>query len=415
MKQNRTGTMKKNKEKKEKKLTRRMRKRLVGLFVMVLLVLIALSGFMTYYNTQKGDEFAALVLSKQTYGSNVIPYQRGNILDTNGNVLATSVKVYNLILDPVIILSNEKYLEPTLKALTDCFPQLDKNTLTETIQTRSNSRYVITLKELQYEEIKSLNDILTVNRDKNPYVKGIWFEEEYKRMYPYNTLASTVIGFTESGNVGRWGIEEYYNDYLNGTDGREYGYVNEDNIMDPVKKSETNGHTVVSTIDLTLQTICEKWIGKWVEEYHPETVAVIMADPNNGEILAMADNKNMFDLNNPRDLTRYYTQEEIDAMTEEEYLNNLSKMWRNYCISDSYEPGSPIKPFTVATALEEGKITTDQTFVCDGSEMIGGYKIKCHKTSGHGTLNVEQALMNSCNDAIMSIAFQIGKPIFCDY
>ncbi len=415
MKQNRTGTMKKNKEKKEKKLTRRMRKRLVGLFVMVLLVLIALSGFMTYYNTQKGDEYAALVLSKQTYGSNVIPYQRGNILDTNGNVLATSVKVYNLILDPVIILSNEKYLEPTLKALTDCFPQLDKNTLTETIQTRSNSRYVITLKELQYEEIKSLNDILTVNRDKNPYVKGICFEEEYKRMYPYNTLASTVIGFTESGNVGRWGIEEYYNDYLNGTDGREYGYVNEDNIMDPVKKSETNGHTVVSTIDLTLQTICEKWIGKWVEEYHPETVAVIMADPNNGEILAMADNKNMFDLNNPRDLTRYYTQEEIDAMTEEEYLNNLSKMWRNYCISDSYEPGSPIKPFTVATALEEGKITTDQTFVCDGSEMIGGYKIKCHKTSGHGTLNVEQALMNSCNDAIMSIAFQIGKPIFCEY
>ncbi len=226
MKQNRTGTMKKNKEKKEKKLTRRMRKRLVGLFVMVLLVLIALSGFMTYYNTQKGDEYAALVLSKQTYGSNVIPYQRGNILDTNGNVLATSVKVYNLILDPVIILSNEKYLEPTLKALTDCFPQLDKNTLTETIQTRSNSRYVITLKELQYEEIKSLNDILTVNRDKNPYVKGIWFEEEYKRMYPYNTLASTVIGFTESGNVGRWGIEEYYNDYLNGTDGRPYGCFN---------------------------------------------------------------------------------------------------------------------------------------------------------------------------------------------
>ncbi len=415
VKNNNIRSIEKNREKKEKKLTRKMRKRLVGLYVVVLLVLIALSGFLTFYNTQKGDEYAAQVLSKQTYGSKIIPYQRGDILDTNGNVLATSVKVYNLILDPVIILSNEKYLEPTITALTECFTQLDRNTLLETINTKSSSRYVVTLKQLQYEEIKNLNEILTTKKDENPYVKGIWFEEEYKRMYPYNSLASTVIGFTESGNVGRWGIEEYYNDYLNGTDGREFGYVNEDNIMDPVKKSEINGQTVVSTIDLTLQTICEKWIGNWVEEYHPETVAVILANPNNGEILAMADNKNMYDLNNPRDLTRYYTQEAIDAMTEEEYLDNLSKMWRNYCISDSYEPGSTIKPFTVAAALEEGKITQDQTFVCDGFEYVGGFRIKCHKTSGHGTLNVEQALMNSCNDALMSIAFATGKQLFCDY
>lgn len=403
-----------NSDRKEKKLTRKMKQRLVGLYIIILLVLITLSGFLTYYNTKKGDEYAAQVLSKQTFGSKTIPYQRGDILDANKNVLATSVKVYNLIVDPKVILSKEEYLEPTINALIQCFEQLDKETLLETIHAKSTSSYVITLKKLEYEEIKNLDAILKDSK-KNPYVKGLWFEEEYKRMYPYNSLASMVIGFTEAGSVGRWGIEESYNDYLNGTDGREYGYVNEDNIMNPAKKSAVDGQTVVSTIDLTLQTICEKWIGKWVEDYNPDIVSVILANPNNGEILAMANNKNMYDLNNPRDLTGYFTKEAVDAMSEEEYLDNLSKMWRNYCISDSYEPGSTIKPFTVATGLEEGKLSQDQMFLCDGSEFVGGWKINCHKTSGHGSLNLEQSLMHSCNDAMMSIAFLTGKEIFCSY
>jgi stage V sporulation protein D (sporulation-specific penicillin-binding protein) len=351
-------------------------------------------------------------LSQQTYSSKTIPYKRGDITDRNGNVLATSIKVYNLILDPFIMLSDDKYLEPTVEALVECFGY-SREELLQIIDENKESRYIIKEKQLSYDEISQFQDILNDTKN-NPYVKGVWFEEEYKRMYPYSSLASGTIGFTLSGNVGNWGIEEYYNDYLNGIDGREYGYVNEDNTMDPVVKEPTDGNIVVSTIDINLQTICEKYVKKWVEDYNPVNVAVMLADPNTGEILAMVDSENMFDLNNPRDLTGYYTQEEIDAMSDEDYINNLSKMWRNFCVSDTYEAGSTIKPFTVAGALEDGKISKTDTFLCDGGEQYSSY-IHCHKRAGHGTLTVEEAIMNSCNDALMQIAAKEGKESFCKY
>ena len=414
---NSMNNKRKRNENKFKRITRRMQSKLVGFFIGILLVLLVLSGFLTYYNVERGEEFAAQVLSKQTYGSSIIPYKRGDILDRNGNVLATSVKVYNLILDPYIILSKEDYLEPTLEALVTCFPDMSKEELRATIQGKPNSRYVVITekKNLQYQEIAAMNDILTTKKEDNPYVKGVWFEENYKRMYPYDTLASSIIGFTEAGDVGRWGIEESYNDYLKGNNGREFGYVNEDNIMDPVQKSCVDGQTVVSTIDFTLQNICEKWVKNWKTEYNPTRVAAIIADPNTGEILAMADDNSSYNLNTPHDLTQFYTEEEVSAMTDTQKVEKLSEKWRNYCISDSYEPGSTIKPFTVATALEEGKITENQTFMCDGNEVVGGFNIHCHKRSGHGIQTPEQAIMNSCNDALMSMAFLTGKTLFCDY
>lgn len=401
------------KNKRIKIFTRKMKSRLVGLFFVILAVFIGLGVVITRIYAKSGDKYAAKVLSQQDYTSKTIPFKRGDILDRNGNVLATSIKVYNLILDPVIMLSNDKYLEPSVDALVK-YLNLPKEDVLKKINDNKTSRYVVYSKQLKYEEIKDIEAVIN-DKEKNPNVKGIWFEQEYKRMYPYSTLASGTIGFTEAGNVGRWGIEEYYNDYLNGIDGREYGYVNQDNTMEPIVKEAVDGNCVVSTIDLNLQTICEKYIEQWVSDYNPSTVAVVMGNPNNGEILAMADNKNIFNLNNPRDMSRYYTKEQVDAMSKDEYLENLSKMWRNFCVSDSYEAGSTIKPFTVAGALEEGKITKDQTFLCDGSQTIGSDVIHCHKRSGHGVLNVEQAIMNSCNDCLMQIAALEGTDTFCKY
>lgn len=405
---------KNNKGKRLRIFTRSMKAKLARLFIGVLVALVGLGVVITRIYAKSGEKYEAIVLSQQTYSSKTLPYRRGNITDRDGNVLATSIKVYNMIIDPKVILTeNKDYLEPTVDALVKCFGY-SKDELTKLIQDNKDSRYVIKEKQLKYEQIEEFKKLMSDTKN-NPDVKGVWFEEEYKRMYPYSTLASGTIGFTVAGNVGNWGIEEYYNDYLNGIDGREYGYVNEDNTMDPVVKEPTDGNTVVSTIDLNLQTICEKYIKQWVEEYHPTNVAVVMADPNTGEILAMADSNNMYDLNNPQELKGFYSDEEINAMSDEQKIENLSKIWRNFCVSDTYEAGSTIKPFTIAGALEDGKISKDQTFLCDGGERISGFYIKCHKTSGHGTLNVEQAIMNSCNDSLMQIAAFEGVDTFCKY
>lgn len=402
----------KDKGKKLRVFTRSMKAKLARLFIVFLVALAGLGVILTRIYAKSGDKYAAIVLSQQTYSSKTLPYKRGDITDRNGNVLATSIRVFNLILDPYIMLSDKEYLEPTVNALTECFGY-PREELIQQINDNKDSRYIIKAKQLTYDQIEKFQEKMN-DKKNNPNIKGVWFEEEYKRMYPYSSLASGTIGFTVSGNKGNWGIEEYYNNYLNGTDGREYGYVNEDNTMDPIVKEPVDGNIVVSTIDINLQTICEKYVKKWKEDYNPVNVAAMIADPNTGEILAMVDSENIFDLNNPRDLKGYYTQEEIDAMDNENYLNSLSQMWRNYCVSDTYEAGSTIKPFTVAGALEDGKISTGDTFLCDGGEQYSDY-IRCHKRQGHGTLNVEQAIMNSCNDALMQIAAREGKESFCKY
>lgn len=406
-----------NSKSKIKVFSRSMKSKLARLFMVILVALAGLGVVLIRIQSKDGEKYEGIVMSQQTYQSKTIPYKRGDITDRNGNLIATSIKVYNVVLDSYVMTSKEDYLEPTIAALDECFEQVTADEIRAILRENEGSRYIVhdKLKKLNYEQIEKFKNMM--NDTKNyPNIKGVWFEEEYKRMYPYSTLASSTIGFTASGNVGVGGIEAYYNDELNGVDGREYGYVNEDNSMEPIVKEATDGNNLVSTIDINLQTICEKYIAQWVEMYHPAIVAVVLADPNTGEILAMADNNSIYDLNNPTDMSRYYTAEELAAMENDSQLklDNQNKMWRNFCVSDSYEAGSTIKPFTVAGALEDGKITKDMTFLCDGFETYST-TIRCHKRGGHGTLNVEQSIMNSCNDALMQISRLEGVDTFCKY
>lgn len=395
------------------RFTRGMSRRLLFIFSVVVLGLVILCGRLIYINAKQGDDYTINVLEQQNYSSKTIPYKRGDIVDRNGVVLATSIKVYNLILDPKIILSDDgKYLEPTLEALNICFGY-DISALTTLINENITRSYYVYEKKLTYEQIEQFLE-MQEDTENYPNIQGVWFESEYERKYPFSSLACNVIGFTSAGNVGTWGIEEYYNDYLNGVDGREYGYVNNDNIMEAVKKPAENGDSVVSTIDYNVQTIVEKWVKYYKELYTPENLGVIIMDPRNGEILAMAG-MNSYDLNNPRDLSPYFTAEELAAMTDEEKLEELNKIWRNYCISDTFEPGSTAKPFTLAAALEEAAINSNQTFTCDGSESVGGWNIGCHKRSGHGIITLQQAIAFSCNDAMMQMAVAEGKSVFLDY
>ncbi len=394
--------------------TRKMSEKAGVFFSIVVLILLGLSLVILKINNTKGEEYTVKVLSQQNYNNTVIPFKRGDIVDRNGVTLATSIKVYNLILDPKLILSEDSFLEPTLEALNKCFGY-EKSEIEQLLRENEEKSYLIYSggKGLAYEEIKDFLDISN-DTEKNPYVKGVTFESEYDRKYPFSTLASHVIGFTNSGNVGTGGIEQQYDEYLDGIDGREYGYVNSDNIMEKITKDAEPGDKVVSTIDINIQTIIEKYIAEWKVKYTPEEIAVIVMDPNNGEVLAMASGIN-YDLNNPRDLTGFVSPEALTVMTTEEQLNKLnSEVWRNFCVSDSFEPGSTFKPFTVATALELGMVNDEDKFLCDGGEQYAT-RIRCHKRSGHGEINIADALAFSCNDVMMQLSVMEGKKVFTDY
>ncbi len=418
--------MAKKKKKPLPKLSRKMRKKLIVLFSILVVCLCALIGRLMYINYTSGEKYEKKVLSLQSYDSVTIPYQRGDIVDSNGTVLATSMAVYNVILDCSVLTSDEAYLEPTIDALVKCFPELDENTLRKYAEERSDSQYIILLKKLPYDEIQTFvqmqEEVDENDKKVNPNIKGVWFEKEYIRSYPFNDLASSVIGFVSSGNVGTIGLENYYNDVLNGTNGREYGYLNSDSDFEKTVISPEDGNTVVTTIDANIQTIVEEKIKEFNAAYTNNDItgdgsvntAVIIMNPNTGAILAMAEYPS-FDLNNPRDLSAYYTEKEIEAMSSEEQYEVLNSIWKNYCISETYEPGSVQKPFTIATGLETGTLNTDLTFVCDGFETISGSKIKCVNVHGHGTETLELSLMDSCNDALMQMSYLIGVENFAEY
>ena len=411
--------------KKVKKLLRKkfpkfMQKKLVILYVGIILAFAGLVVRITYINAASGEEYTKIVLDQQQYDSRTIPYKRGDIVDRNGTKLATSERVYNVVLDVKAMLDDEDYVEPTKQVLKDCFG-IEEETVDNLIENNPDSRYSVLLKGIDYETAQKFNAI-DEDDENYPNVRGIWLEDDYQRTYRYSTLASDVIGFTVDGNVGNGGIEGYYNSTLNGTDGREYGYLDSGSSVERTVKEPVNGKTVVSTIDLQVQSVVEKYIQQFNDERKnnatpgegSKNTAVMVMNPQNGEILAEASYPN-YDLNNPRDLTKYYTQEQLDAMSDQEKLDALNNLWKNFCVTDTYEPGSTIKPFTVAAALETGALTGEETFYCGGSLHIGDYDIHCINRDGHGTLTVKGAIENSCNVALMQIGEMIGAVDFTKY
>ena len=427
--------MAKKVKKKVMKLSRGMRKKLIVLFSLLTFCLCALIGRLMYINYTSGENYEKQVLSMQSYDSKTIPYQRGDIIDRNGRVLATSVAVYNVILDCSVMTSEskvdgekvKKYLEPTIDALLECFPELDKATLYQYATERPDSKYIILLKKLPYDKIQSFIQMQEAVDEKgkkvNPNIKGVWFEKEYQRRYPFNSLASSVIGFVSSGNVGTIGLENYYNSTLNGINGREYGYLNSESDYEKTVIAPQDGSTLVTTIDANIQSIVEKKILEFNAAYTNNfregdgstNTAVIVMNPNNGAVMAMA-NYPTFDLNNPRDVSKLFTEEELATVTPEEKMDALNKLWQNYCVTATYEPGSVQKPLTIAGGLETGALNTNLSFVCDGHEVVSGSKIHCVNKNGHGTLTLETAINTSCNDALMQMGMNyIGVKNFTKY
>lgn len=405
------------------KLNRKMKKKLLLLFGIITCAFVGLVFRLMYIEYTSGDTYTKKVLSLQSYDSVKLPFQRGNIVDKNGTILATSVAVYNVILDCSVMTSKDEYVEPTINALTQCFSDLDRDKLEDYAQNSKDNKYIVLKEKLSYDDIQpfvEMQDAVDDSGNKvNPNIKGVWFETEYQRKYPLSTLASATVGFVSDGNVGTVGLEKYYDSTLNGVDGREYGYLNSDNAIEKTVIAAENGKNLYCSIDANVQTIVENKIKEFADTYKnnartgdgAEEIAVVMMNPNTGEIIAMADYPT-FDSNDPRDLSSY---DQTDGISDDDKMNLLNRLWQNYCVTATYEPGSVQKPFTVAAGLETGTLTTDMTFFCDGFEMFGNEKVRCVNRDGHGLETIEGALMDSCNDALMQMSYRIGAENFLDY
>ncbi len=442
--------------KKRKRFLARMQNKLFVMAVIFTLLFLLLVARMLYINLKDGKRYEKIVLAQQSYDSIEIPYRRGDILDRNGTQLATSEKVYNLIMEPKNVLQSDKVKSATIKALHQYF-DITEEAVNEALKD-DKSLYKKMLKKLSYEQVEPFNKFLETKEGQN--VKGIWFEDEYNRYYPYGSLACHAIGFTVSGNVGQGGIEGYYSSELNGVNGREYGYLTEDMTLERTTKAPVNGYNVVSTIDANAQNIVEKKINEFMEETGARNVSALVMDPNSGEILALA-NSNSFDLNEPYEdsaiqymfedkgiqyllsdqtVEAYFKTKEGEELPEEkadlkailenggisadEKINSLSedfrllclnKAWRNFIISDNFEPGSTYKTFTISGALEDDVIKGNESYFCGGNLEVEDYDINCHNHSGHGQVTVEQALMQSCNVALMQIAQAEKRAAFARY
>lgn len=391
------------------------------IFVLCFMGIIAAVISVAYGN---GDSYKKKYLKQQTYNSKPIICKRGDISDRCGVALAKSVLVYNFVLEPKIILSKESdYREPTVKLVNEYF-NIPVEELNELINSNAESMYQVVKKEVSYDEKEKFIEAVNKfnNRDTKKeneasarnMVAGFSFEGYYKRIYPLNKVASDIIGFTYSGDTAEWGLEGYYNSKLNGKNGVRYGYFNSNLELEENEIEAKNGLNIVTTIDSAAQKLTEEIIADYQKREGAENVGIIVMNPNNGEIYVMASNKG-YDLNNPRNLSEYFSEQEISAMDDNKKLEELSKIWKNYCISDIYEPGSTFKPFTVAACLEKNVIKKKDKFYCDGFEEILDRRIRCVKRDGHGMITLSGSLEQSCNDVMMQIVRKLGRKDFARY
>lgn len=416
----------KNKKKPVRKISHIMKNKLSILFLLVLIALVILLGVITFINLKSGDRYKKQVLSQaqQKYESRTIPSKRGSIYDSNGNLLAVSNKVYNVILDCQAVNSDSDYMDPTVKALVDIFGIDEGDIRTRlTSESTKDSQYQILKKQVSMDDKQAFEDYCDTSAEdlsakeieERRNVQGVWFEEDYLRVYPYNETACDTLGFTFSRDTADYGIEGYYNSTLTGTDGRQYGYLNDDSTVEQTIIEAQDGNSLELSLDLGTQQIVEKWVNAFMESTGAKNIGVIVEDPSNGEILAM-DGGDRYDLNDPRDLSSLYSQEEIKAMNDEDMMDALTSMWNNFCVTDIFEPGSVVKPIVMAAALEQGKISTTDTFYCDGFQNFGVpgniTTIKCANVDGHGTETLAEVIANSCNDAMMQIGAAMGVDNF---
>ena len=366
-----------------------------GCASLVLIGLIARLVYLMVFDAEYYQKMAQALHERERE----IKAARGEIVDRNGVVLATNKTVCTISVIHSQIEDADLVVE-TLSAELGLSEE----------EVRAKVEKVSSMEKIKTNVEKEIGD-----RIRNYNLAGVKVDEDFKRYYPYDELASKVLGFTGGDNQGIIGLEVKYEEYLKGTNGTiltvtdargiELEGVAEDRV-EPV-----DGETLQISLDYNIQAYCEQAALKVMEEKQADAVSILLMNPQNGEILAMV-NVPEFNLNEPYELN---TGADTSAMTDEELQDALNQMWRNGCINDTYEPGSTFKIITSSACLEEGVVSLDDTFSCPGYRVVEDRKIRCHKVGGHGAETFVEGIQNSCNPVFIDIGLRLGAEKFYDY
>lgn len=374
------------------------KKKILVVFVCAALILCALIGRLVWlmiFDAEYYQELAQDLHERERE----IKAARGEIVDRNGVVLATNRTVCTISVIHSQVEDPERVIEVLCSEL-----EMEESEVREKVEKVSSM-----------ERIRTNVDKETGDRIRDYDLAGVKVDEDYKRYYPFDDLASRVLGFTGGDNQGIIGLEVKYENYLKGTNGTiltvtdargvELDGVAEDRI-EPVA-----GQTLQVSLDYNIQAYCQQAAENVMEEKQAEAVSILLMNPQNGEIYACV-NVPEFDLNDPYELN---TGVDADSLSDEELQDQLNQMWRNRCINDTYEPGSTFKIITASACLEEGVVSLDDTFSCPGYRIVEDRKIRCHKVGGHGQETFVEGIQNSCNPVFMDIGLRLGSDRFYDY
>lgn len=418
----RRSALNRQKKLKQKKV---FKNRIIFLTFTIIFTLTFVGVFrVIYIKASKGEEYEKNAIENQVnkVQDKIINPSRGSILDRNSQAIAISTTVYNIALDlRNIILEDIEKQQKIMQILAEEL-DMDFNNLMAylakdsdgTLKDENDTHWKIIKKKVPYDKGKNIE--LRLSEEK---LSGVYLEEDSQREYPYKTLASQLIGFI-MGDTS-WGIESYYNSEMTGTPGRIFRTYEANNSVVTRDIEPIKGNDIISTIDLTIQQFAEEIVKKTYTDATPKntpiSTSITVINPKTGEVLAMAQYPN-FDLNEPLNISLLENDEykqNFEKLSDDDKMKERNSIWKNFSISDTFEPGSTFKPLVVAAALEEGVISMKDTFYCEGYKIIAGNKIRCHKRDGHGVVDVETALAQSCNIAMMDIVEKLGKEKFYKY
>lgn len=412
------GSKNNSKKRAEKGPAQRLRQRTA-----ILILLILVLGFgaavlrLTYLTTVQSSELQESAVDLQL-ADTTVSAKRGTIYDANGNVLAESASVWQVVMSPVNF-KNDKQRQAAAKGLSEIF-DLEYNDVLD--DTKQQSHYVVVKRRIESDEREKVLELIDTLKKDYSCSGVIQLLDDYKRYYPKNSLASSVIGFTGSDDQGLEGIEYEYDSYLSGTPGRIITAQNARGTDMPFRYEQNveseDGNNVYLTIDETIQSICEKYMQKGVEDNNVLNKGVCIAmDVNTGAILAMVTTDG-YDLNNPYELSakdKKKIKSTAKSKQAEAESAALSNMWRNKAVADTYMPGSVFKMCIASAALEENLVNDKTSFTCTGSIEVEGETIHCSNISGHGTQNFVEVISNSCNPAFIQIGQMLGAGKFRQY
>lgn len=403
--------------------------RLMFLLLVAVIALIYVGYVQVAAIKTNGEQYEAAAVQNQVnrVQDRVISPNKGDILDRNGETLAAGETVYNIILDVRLLVEQEADqnerneervpedrvypINQTTEALQRILGIAPETILSYTAldaegNPAKDTHYLVLEKKVPFAKGKEINDL---------GYSWLYGEQDTSRSYPYNQLAAQVLGFTRGDSI--WGLESVYSDEMTGVPGRTFRTYESDGNIVTQKESPIKGNTLVTTLDITLQSYADEVCKEAYDAYEPKNVSSIIMNPNTGEVYAMAQYPS-FNPNDPMDITDLEKEEVSDAwdkMKDEDKYKIANNAWKNINVSNTFEPGSIYKPIFVAMALEEGIISPEDSFVCGGNKTVADTKINCHARSGHGSLTLAQALAQSCNVAMMDIVAKMSPETYLKY